>query len=130
MVTRVFAFLLLAYFVYSLSVYYGTSGEKPSTEVQKGFAQWQSKNCQSCHQLYGLGGYMGPDLTNLMSAKEKGAAYASVFIKNGSARMPAFHLSDKEVGQLIAFLQWVDRSGRSAVPADRVTSFGNYQLDK
>lgn len=90
---------------------------------------WQSKNCQACHQLYGLGGYMGPDLTNIISDSIKGPAYASAFIQSGTAKMPKFNLSAAEVNELLAFLTWVDQSGQSRVPADKVTPLGNYKLD-
>jgi nitric oxide reductase subunit C len=93
-----------------------------------GMQTWQEKNCQSCHQLYGLGGYMGPDLTNTASEKGKGPDYMRAFIKSGTSRMPNFHLSDTEVLNVIAFLKWVDRSGRSKVEAADVHWTGSYNL--
>lgn len=89
---------------------------------------WQDKNCQSCHQLYGLGGYMGPDLTNTFSANGKGAQYMQSFIKHGTGKMPNFNLTDAEVSNIIAFLAWVDRSGRSKVPASAVHWSGTYHI--
>ncbi|MFV2090673.1 MAG: c-type cytochrome, partial [Pseudomonadales bacterium] len=67
-------------------------------------------NCVACHQFYGLGGYMGPDLTNVIS--RKGDAYASAFISSGTQRMPDFNLNEAEVGSLIDFLEFVDGSGQ------------------
>lgn len=131
MTARVLAFMIFLYLLYSFTVYiYGTKTDiQPSTQVQHGFDLWQKKNCQACHQLYGLGGYMGPDLTNIMSNPQKGATYAYVFMKAGSARMPNFKLSDTEISDLSAFLKWVDSSGQSYVPADKVTWYGSYNLE-
>lgn len=91
---------------------------------------WQEKNCQSCHQLYGLGGYMGPDLTNIASEKGKGPGYMQSFIKYGTGKMPNLNLSDTEVANIIAYLSWVDKSGRSKVPPEAVHWTGSYNLSK
>ncbi|MFZ4057084.1 MAG: c-type cytochrome [Ferruginibacter sp.] len=130
MVKLAFATLVLAYCTYSIFIYANcsTSGEAPTHSATAGMELWQSKNCQSCHQLYGLGGYMGPDLTNIISDSTKGPLYTAAFIKMGTARMPNFNLSDTETDQLVAFLRWVDKSGRSIVPADKVNWYGNYTL--
>jgi nitric oxide reductase subunit C len=72
---------------------------------------WQSKNCASCHQLYGLGGHLGPDLTNVYSKRQ--AAYISSFLKTGTQVMPNFHLSDAEIEALLAFFEYTDKSGVS-----------------
>ena len=52
-------------------------------------------NCTACHQFYGLGGYMGPDLTNVTA--DQGAAFAKALIMHGSARMPALGVSPAEL---------------------------------
>lgn len=67
---------------------------------------FQNKNCIACHQLYGLGGFMGPDLTYICFEPGKGKEYARAFIVNGTARMPDFNLTDKEASYLIAFLEY------------------------
>lgn len=91
---------------------------------------WQSKNCQSCHQLYGLGGYMGPDLTNTAGDSSKSEKYMFTLIKYGTGKMPDFQLSDKEVNNVIAFLSWVDKSGKSKVSKESVHWTGTYIIDK
>jgi len=103
--------------------------EKINPIAAKGFRVWQQKNCQSCHQLYGLGGYMGPDLTNIMSDSLKGEPYARVFMTNGSAKMPNLSLSAEQINELTAFLKWVDKSGHSRVDKREVTKWGNYSMD-
>ncbi len=97
--------------------------------VAKGWELWQQKNCQSCHQLYGLGGYMGPDLTNIARDSSKGKQYMHGFIKYGTGRMPAFGMTDEEVEHIIDFLAWVDKSGLSQVPAEAVHWSGTYMIE-
>lgn len=97
--------------------------------VAKGWYTWQQKNCQACHQLYGLGGYLGPDLTNVAADPYKNELYLKTFIRYGTGKMPDFHLNDSEITNLVAFLRWIDKSGKSRIRQDQVTSSGNYNLD-
>ena len=78
-------------------------------EARAGQLVYQEYNCVACHQFYGLGGYMGPDLTNVIS--NRGEAYARAFISSGTARMPNFDLNDEEVGALVSYLAFVDQTG-------------------
>lgn len=70
---------------------------------------------------------MGPDLTNTFSAK--GADYMKVFIRFGSGRMPNYHLTESAANDIVAFLAWVDKSGRSAIPARYVHWSGSYIIE-
>ena len=70
---------------------------------------FQQYNCVACHQFYGLGGYMGPDLTNVTS--KFSPMYARAFIMNGTTSMPNFDLSDAELDALVAYLEFVDSTG-------------------
>ena len=81
------------------------------SQVKAGMALYQQNNCVACHQVYGLGGYMGPDLTNVVSAPDKGAEYASMLIKYGTAKMPNFEFTDSEIDDLVEFLKYVDSTG-------------------
>lgn len=121
--------LCLAFAGYSIMVYCigaGKHSQLISAEAEIGKEIWQEKNCQSCHQLYGLGGYMGPDLTNVVARKDE--AYIHAMVKNGTQKMPNFHLTDKETRLVIAFLSWVNTTGSSMVPDTAVTSWGSYNL--
>ncbi len=69
-----------------------------------------SHNCVACHQTYGLGGYLGPDLTNVMERRP--AVYVRAVLRDGIREMPAFQLSEQEIEQLIAFLRYLDTTGR------------------
>jgi nitric oxide reductase subunit C len=134
MAFRVWVILFAAFVFVSLVVYIycdnnNTEG-MPSAQVTAGWQAWQENNCQSCHQLYGLGGYMGPDLTNTYSEKGKGLLYMQSIIKHGTGRMPDFNLSDTDANNLVQFLEWVDRSGMSKVKAGDVHWSGTYSLEK
>ncbi|MBK6342279.1 MAG: cytochrome c [Flavobacteriales bacterium] len=109
--------------------YRGASTNAPaSNQVRQGMRLWQGNNCTACHQLYGLGGYMGPDLTNVHS--DKGEARIRTFVRYGTGRMPAHAMSDAELDALVAFLGWVDRSGRSRVPQEAVHWTGTYHFEQ
>lgn len=88
-----------------------TKIEKMTDDAIAGEQLWQDNNCVACHQLYGLGGYLGPDLTNVISSEGKGPDYVKAFINSGIQSMPKFNFSDKEGDQIVAFLKHVDGTG-------------------
>jgi nitric oxide reductase subunit C len=67
--------------------------------------------------LYGLGGYLGPDLSNIYSAPGKNEEYLKAMLTAGTAQMPVFELTGQEQAALLSFLKAVDQSG-SADPRD------------
>ncbi|MFZ4549992.1 MAG: c-type cytochrome, partial [Bacteroidales bacterium] len=112
--------LIASFFIYSIVIYtIGTrvdKGEKWVTEQsKKGKLLFQEKNCIACHQIYGLGGFMGPDLTNIISAVGKGPLFAKALLQYGSERMPNYHLTQTEIDELVAFLTYADKTGVSPV---------------
>lgn len=113
---HVFLFLCALFLVYSFSIYLTPINEKTKTSfdiktASEGRLVWQKYNCQSCHQLYGLGGYLGPDLTNIYSVKGKGELWIKALLKSGTTQMPSFHLTREEENKLIEFLKSTDASG-------------------
>ena len=106
--------VLMASFL-SYSIYlYSALPVKPqplNKEADSGKLTWQKYNCNACHQVYGLGGYLGPDITNVYSVR--GPAYIQAFLKNGTVIMPNFHLTEKESNDLLSFLKAIDASGKS-----------------
>ncbi len=125
--------LCAAFAVYSLYVW--TAGTDipqappPDHRVQAGLALYQEKNCIACHQLYGLGGHMGPDLTNVVSAPGKGVDYARAFIENGSSKMPDFNLSEAQIDALIEFLKFVDATGTYPPKHPEISWYGTVVYD-
>ncbi|MBI2729551.1 MAG: cytochrome c [Sphingobacteriales bacterium] len=105
--------LVTIFTVYSISLYLSlpVKGKTVAPAVSKGKTLWQQYNCNACHQVYGLGGYLGPDLTNVFSLK--GPAYIKAFLKNGTATMPNFHLKEQEINSLLAYLQNMDATGKA-----------------
>lgn len=84
--------------------------------VRKGKALFQDYNCTACHQIYGLGGYLGPDLTTAWSDKTRGEAYIRAMLRSGGARMPMYNFTDNEIDALAAYLKFADRSFTNRKP--------------
>lgn len=119
--------LVLAFVANTVAIYAGLfDGRRiaPDDAAMRGRSLWQAHNCQACHQLFGLGGYMGPDLTNV--AQDRDPDRLRTFIRYGTGRMPAHPLEDADIDALLAFLGWVGRHGRSQVPAEHVHWTGTY----
>lgn len=111
--TVVFLFLFFAFWVYSFIVYTkGTTakGLAMNAEAVQGKLLYEKYNCTACHQIYGLGGYIGPELTTMISQPGKGALYANALLKTGTLRMPNFHLKDTEINELIEYFKYVDET--------------------
>lgn len=119
--------LCVAFVVYSATVYTSgtaaTLGDPMSDAARHGQQVFQDKNCIACHQFYGLGGYMGPDLTNVISTR--GEAYSRAFIVAGTARMPNFELTDDEVSAVVAYLGFVDQTGTYPLEDYQILWTGN-----
>lgn len=111
---HIFIFLVLLFLTYSFTIYLqpGFKSNANDNMAANGKLVWQKYNCQSCHQLYGLGGYLGPDLTNEMS-KPNAKTIVLSMLKNGVSIMPVFNLSDNEQDELLQFLSSVNNSGNA-----------------
>ncbi len=89
-----------------------THVEELSDEVANGKWTWQKYNCNDCHTILGIGGYYAPDLTKVMSTRD--AQWTKQFLKDphkvwpAKRRMPNLRLTDEEIGNLVAFLSWVN----------------------
>lgn len=82
-----------------------------SENAIKGENLWLQNNCNSCHQIYGLGGYLGPDITNVYSKDGKGAKYIKTILNSGIQTMPKFNFSEVEKDQFVQFFKEVDETG-------------------
>lgn len=83
-----------------------------TTQVAAGKWVWQKHNCNDCHTILGIGGYYAPDLTKVMSSRDPD--WTKRFLKDpekiwpAKRKMPNLHLEDDEIGNLVAFLTWVN----------------------
>ena len=115
---KILAFIILfvAYLVYSIIVYTkGTEkniivSSEEQMKIKNGSQLFQQYNCIACHQLYGLGGYLGPELTTAYSDPGRGELYIKTFLKAGARRMPNYHFKEEDINALISFLKYVDQS--------------------
>ena len=107
----IFVVLAVSFFTYTFTLY-GINADfsmVSGNSADRGKKLWQEKNCTACHQIYGLGGYLGPDLTNTYS--EKGTEYIKAFLKSGTQTMPNFHFTENQIEDLTQYLKSIDESG-------------------
>ncbi len=111
---RIMLVIVVSFLVYNILVYtHGTTNNTPimSKLALKGEKIFQEYNCSACHQLYGLGGYLGPDLTNVISKPGKGPLYVEAFLNSGVKAMPKFNFTKLEKKAIVQFLTEVDNTG-------------------
>jgi|GEM_PF-1521317 len=70
---------------------------------------WLERGCAVCHSIYGLGGHLGPDLTN--AARPGMESLIRVTVRRGRGRMPAFDLSVPELNALVVYLRRIAATG-------------------
>ncbi len=110
----VMSILVTVCVIYNFSLYFSKSCKKPITlskTALHGQQLWQNNNCWSCHQIYGLGGYLGPDLTNVYSSQNKGPDYIKAFLNSGVKSMPKFNFNDTEKEAIVTYLKHIDSTG-------------------
>jgi len=117
-------FIGYTYFVYTKGTENINSLEMSESAI-KGRQLWQDNNCSACHQIYGLGGYLGPDLTNVYRRYKDGT---KGFFNAGKESMPKYHFNEEEQDNLLEFLKSVNKSGDS--PNDSViqTWYGDVKI--
>lgn len=109
-----YALLVVAFGVQTCLVYFDplhAHSEPLSASARLGLSIWRENNCQVCHQIHGFGGFLGPDLTNLVSRRPD-EDFTDVLVE-GRRQMPAFGFDEGQREAIMAFLTEVDRTGRS-----------------
>lgn len=100
-----------------------TNADKLTDEVIAGNHVWHRNNCINCHTLFGEGAYYAPDLTKI--AQQRGATYLAAFLRDPSQfysekvhrrLMPNPNLTETEITNVIAFLEWVSNIDNQGWP--------------
>lgn len=78
-----------------------------SADAVEGRKLFHDGSCQVCHQLWGQGGFLGPDLTNAASRVDETRLASLLTV--GSGQMPAFDYDADELRYMRAFLEEIDR---------------------
>jgi nitric oxide reductase subunit C len=110
----IISILIILFGVYNVLIYSSYDCKTPiklSTRALQGQKLWQNNSCWSCHQVYGLGGYLGPDLTNIYSSPNKGRSYIKAFLNSGVKSMPKFNFSEEEKEAIVSYLKHIDSTG-------------------
>ncbi len=100
-----------------------TNAQNITDEVKRGQEVWHANNCINCHTLFGEGAYYAPDLTKI--TQHRGAQYLTAYMRDPSRfydeqrhrrLMPKQDLSEQNIADLIAFLDWVSKVDNQGWP--------------
>ncbi|MBT9444138.1 MAG: cytochrome c [Hyphomonadaceae bacterium] len=92
--------------------------------ARRGQAVWRENGCASCHALFGLGGHMGPDLTNV--TRRRGPDYVAAALTHGLGRMPPRGLAPEDINAVNAYLAHIDSLATYPLPSLTQDSFGQF----
>lgn len=101
------AVLVAAFGIQTALVYTDTREDRLSEAALRGRSLWHEGSCQVCHQVYGQGGFLGPDLTN--AAGRVSPERIRSLLTVGSGQMPVFGFSGDQIADLTAYLEALDR---------------------
>lgn len=100
-----------------------TNAQNITPAVTHGKNVWHKNNCINCHTLFGEGAYYAPDLTKI--AQQRGAPYLQAYLRDPSKfydeqrhrrLMPRQDMTDAEIADLVAFLDWVSKVDNQGWP--------------
>ena len=100
-----------------------TNAENITPAVLRGKNVWHKNNCINCHTVFGEGAYYAPDLTKI--TKHRGEAYLTAYLRDPSKfydenrhrrLMPKQDLSETDISDLIAFLDWISNVDNQGWP--------------
>ena len=100
-----------------------THAENITPAVLRGKDVWHKNNCINCHTVFGEGAYYAPDLTKI--TKHRGEAYLKAYLRDPSKfydetrhrrLMPKQDLSETDITDLIAFLDWISNVDNQGWP--------------
>ncbi len=100
-----------------------TNAENISPAVTAGKDVWHDNNCINCHTLFGEGAYYAPDLTKITQLR--GEQYLKAYMREPARfyneqthrrLMPKQDLTEDDITNLIAFLDWVSKVDNQGWP--------------
>ena len=100
-----------------------TNAAAITPSVAHGKDVWHKNNCINCHTLFGEGAYYAPDLTKI--AQLRGAPYLQAYLRDPSKfydeqrhrrLMPRQDMSEREIADLVSFLDWVSKVDNNGWP--------------
>jgi len=100
-----------------------TNAQNITPAVTHGMDVWHKYNCINCHTLLGEGAYYAPDLTKI--TMHRGVEYLRVYLRDPSRfydeqrhrrLMPKQNLSEDEIADVIAFLDWISKIDNQGWP--------------
>jgi len=109
-----------------------TNSENITEEVVRGQNVWHDYNCINCHTIFGEGAYYAPDLTKITQLR--GTPYLTAFMKDPSQfydeqkhrrLMPNLGMSDQEISDVIAFMDWVGKVDNQGWPPRPILVVGS-----
>ena len=74
------AFLVVCFIVQTTLVYSDRREQPLSEAALRGRGLYHDEACQVCHQMYGQGGFLGPDLTNAGSRVDASRLFRGVLL--------------------------------------------------
>jgi nitric oxide reductase subunit C len=109
--TVLFLLVLFGMTINTLAQVNSTRTPQVTDQVVAGKQTWQSRNCNDCHTILGIGGYFAPELTKVVD--RRGAAWLRSWLwdplaVDPKATMPNQNLSGAEIENLVSFFTWVN----------------------
>ncbi|MCB9032538.1 MAG: cytochrome c [Chitinophagales bacterium] len=98
-----------------------THSEQLSDAVVRGKEIWEKNNCMGCHTILGEGAYYAPELTRVID--RRGEGFVKVVLTNpvpwapNGRKMVAYHMSEEDANDVIAFLKWINETDLNGFPA-------------
>jgi nitric oxide reductase subunit C len=91
-----------------------THADTLDARVVAGKRAFERRNCNDCHTILGFGAYYAPDLTRAATrlgetGVRRRLERPEIVFAASFRKMPQQHLSESEVADLVAYLQWVSR---------------------
>ena len=110
------------FFLLFLALSFDTHQQLPKRDMRQnitpqviaGKKVWETRDCIGCHTLMGEGAYFAPELANVverLGSKEAVKAFIASRPKEGipgRRSMPQFNLTQKELDDVAAFLEFVN----------------------